>query len=172
MSTERTPRTDKELWQSLAAERGVSFGAVSDLDLASWLEGRLPEVAVARIEAAVAADPELRRAALDLAEILGAPVPAAPGRMTVRAQALIGFEAARPALRGGWLDRLFPSGPRHAFQRAAMVAMSIVVAGVGFVVGGGLGQSFAQQTYNGEVSGTATVSTSNELTDYFAGDEI
>ena len=120
--------------------------AVSDLDFAAWLDGRLPEAAAARIEAAVAADPELRRAALDLADVLGKPLPAAPARMAVRAQALVGFEAERQAGRGsGFLGRLFSSGTRYALQRAAMAAMAIVIAGAGFMVGGGLGDSFAQQ---------------------------
>ncbi|MBX9946680.1 MAG: hypothetical protein K2Y40_21575, partial [Reyranella sp.] len=67
MSTERPPRTDKELWQSLATDRPALPEAVSDLEFAAWLEGRLPEAEAARIDAAVAADPALRRAALDLA---------------------------------------------------------------------------------------------------------
>ena len=71
MSTERRSRTDMELWRSLATERDSAPAIISDLDFAAWLEGRLPEVAAARIEAAVASDPELRRAALDLADVLG-----------------------------------------------------------------------------------------------------
>ena len=88
MSTERTPRTDKELWRSLAPDRDVVPRPVSDIDFAAWLDGRLPEAAAARIEAAVAADPALRRAALDLADVLGKPLPAAPARLATRAQAL------------------------------------------------------------------------------------
>mgnify|MGYP007114256110 FL=1 len=172
MKAERTPRTDKELWRSLAAGHGASPGPVSDLDLASWLEGRLPEAAAARVEAAVASDPELRRAALELAELQGGPLPAAPVRMVVRARALIGFDAERQARRGGWFGRMFPSGPRHAFQRSAMVAMSIVVAGVGFVIGGGLGESFGQQMHGSEVAATTAANPSNELADYFTGDEL
>ena len=93
MNTERTPLNDKELWRSLAAAPEDAPEAVSDLDFAAWLEGRLPETAAARIEAAVAADPEMRRAALELADILGKPLPAAPARLEVRAKALVGFEA-------------------------------------------------------------------------------
>ena len=58
MSTERPTQSDKELWRSLVADR-VASGPVSDLDFAAWLEGRLSETAAARIEAAVAADPEV-----------------------------------------------------------------------------------------------------------------
>ena len=86
MNTERTPLNDKELWRSLAAAREDAPAAVSELDFAAWLEGRLSETAAARIEAAVAADPEMRRAALELADILGKPLPAPPARLEVRAQ--------------------------------------------------------------------------------------
>jgi hypothetical protein len=168
MSTERTPRTDKELWQSLAADRDVAPGAVSDLDLAAWLDGRLPEAAAARIDAAVAADPDLRRAAFDLADVLGKPLPAAPARMAVRAQALVGFDAERRSGRGGFLGRLFSSGARYAVQRAAMATMAIMIAGAGFIVGGGLGESFAQQRYGSDVTRAAS-ETSNELTDFSDG---
>jgi hypothetical protein len=47
------------------------------------LEGRLSETAAARVDAAVAADPEMRLAALDLADILGKPLPVAPARLQV-----------------------------------------------------------------------------------------
>jgi hypothetical protein len=166
MSTERTPRTDKELWRSLAPDRDVAPQAISDLDFAAWLDGRLPEAAAARIDAAVAADPVLRRAALDLADVLGKPLPAAPERLAVRAQALVGFAAERQVGHGGGVfGRLFSSGIRYALQRAAMVALAIVIAGAGFIVGGGLGESFAQQRYG---SGAAKV-TSGELTDFSDG---
>lgn len=174
MSTERVSRTDKELWRSIAPEQRIA-PAVSDIDFAAWLEGRLPEAAAARIEAAVGADPELRRAALDLADILGKPLPAAPARLAVRAQALVGFEAERETGgNGGWFGRLFASGPLFALQRAAMVAMVIVVAGVGFLMGGGLGDSFAQQRYGSDVQSAAstTTTTSSELSDFFVSDGI
>ena len=93
MNTERTPLNDKELWRSLAAVRGDAPEAVSDLDFAAWLEGQLSETEAARIDAVVAADAEMRRAALDLADILGKPLPVAPARLEVRAKALVGFEA-------------------------------------------------------------------------------
>ncbi len=163
--TEREFRTDKELWRSLATDRPVAPGVVSDLDFAAWLEGRLPEAEVARIEAAVAADPDLRRAALDLADILGKPLPAPPARLAVRAQALVGFEAERQVARGGWFGRLFSSGPRYAMQRAAMAAMSIVVAAVGFMVGGGLGESFAHQRHGAGTVQTIASDTSPESAD-------
>ncbi len=170
MTTERKPRTDKELWRSLAPDRDVAPVAVSDLDFAAWLEGRLPEAAAARVEAAVAADPGLRRAALELADVLRAPLPVAPARLAVRAQALVGFDAERQAGRGGgFFGRLFSSGTRYALQRAAMAAVAIMVAGAGFVVGGGLGESFAQQRYGSGVVQATSSETSNELTDFSDG---
>ena len=165
MSTERTPRTDKELWRSLAPDRDVVPRPVSDIDFAAWLDGRLPEAAAARIEAAVAVDPALRRAALDLADVLGKPLPAAPARLATRAQALVGFPAERRMAREGFLDRLFAAGSRYGLPRAAMAAVAIAIAGVGFIVGGGLGESFAQQRYGADV----TRASSGELTDFSDG---
>ena len=165
MNTERTPPTDKELWRSFAPDRDVAPQPVSDLDFAAWLDGRLPETAAARIEAAVAADPVMRRAALDLADVLGRPLPAAPPRLTVRAQALVGFAAEHQAAGGGFFGRLFSSGPRYALPRAAMAAVAIVIAGAGFIVGGGLGESFAQQRYGSDV----TQASAGELTDFSDG---
>jgi anti-sigma factor RsiW len=166
---ERLSRTDKELWRRLAPDRDVAPEAISDLEFAAWLDGRLPEAAAARIDAAVAADPELRRVAFDLADVLGKPLPAAPARMAVRAQALVGFEAERRSGSGsGFLGWLFSSGTGYALQRAAMAAMAIVIAGAGFIVGGGLGESFAQQRYGSSVTQTAS-ETSNELTDFSDG---
>src|SRR5471032_3459710 len=105
MTTDRNLKTDKELWQSLATGP-VASTAVSDLDFAAWLEGRLSETDAARIDAAVSSNPEMRLAAMDLAEILGMSLPAPPGRMAVRAQALVGFEAERQMPRRGWLAGL------------------------------------------------------------------
>lgn len=173
MSTERTPRTDKELWQSLAPDREAAPKTISDLDFAAWLDGRLPEAAAARIDAAVAADPALRRAALDLADVLGKPLPAAPERLAVRAQALVGFAAEEQVGRGGgFFGRLFSSGTRYGLQRAAMAAMVIVIAGSGFVVGGGLGESFAHERYGATVGATGTTTSSNEFSEFFASDGI
>jgi hypothetical protein len=170
MSTERTPRTDKQLWRSLALDREAAPEAVSDLDFAAWLDGRLPDAAAARIDAAVAADPELRRAALDLADVLGKPLPAAPERLAVRAQALVGFAAERQVGHGGgFFGRLFSSGTRYALQRAAMAAVAIVIAGAGFIVGGGLGESFAQQSYGSGDTQATSSETSTELTDFSDG---
>ena len=107
MNTERTPLNDKELWRSLAAAQHDAPQAVSDLDFAAWLEGRLSETAAARVDAAVAADPEMRLAALDLADILGKPLPVAPARLEVRAKALVGFEAEQRTKRVGLFDWLF-----------------------------------------------------------------
>src|SRR3977135_2338992 len=110
MNTERPPLNDKELWRSLAAARDDTPQAVSDLDFAAWLEGRLSETAAARVDAAVAADPEMRLAALDLADILGKPLPVAPARLEVRAKALVGFEAEQRTKRVGLFDWLFANG--------------------------------------------------------------
>lgn len=165
MSTERPTQRDKELWRSLATDRVVSgplAGSVSDLDFAAWLEGRLSETAAARIEAAVAADPEMRRAALDLSEVLGMPLPAAPARLEVRAKALVGFEVEQQAARVGLFDWLFAMNRRFALPRLAMMTAAVIVAISGFMLGGGLGESMAQDRY-------AASDTSNELTEFLDG---
>jgi hypothetical protein len=148
MSTKPAPLDDKALWQSFATDAPAASAPVSDMDFAAWLEGRLPEETAARIEAAVAADPDLRRAALDLADILGKPLPAPPPRMAVRAQILVGFPAEQEAPRRSWLASLLPDfGTGFGLQRGALAGMAVVVAAVGFLMGGGLGESYAEGKY-------------------------
>ena len=168
MTTDRNLKTDKELWQSLATGP-VASTAVSDLDFAAWLEGRLSETEAARIDAAVSSNPEMRLAAMDLAEILGMPLPAAPARMTVRAQALVGFEAERSAARRGWLAGLFEG---FAVPRAVMAAATVIVAISGFMMGGGLGESFAQEKHAAKAAVVSTSQTTNEMSSFFTGDGI
>jgi hypothetical protein len=174
MTIERTPRSDKELWRSLASQPAVAPAAVSEMELAAWLEGRLSEEAAAPIESAVATDPELRRAALDLADILGKPLPAAPERMVVRARALVGFEAERQAAPRGLFGRWLFGGPRHALQQGVMAVAALVIATGGFLVGGGLGESLAQQRegYSATETASTATTTSNEVSEFFAGDGI
>ena len=169
MSTERPTQSDKELWRSLAADRAVAFGAVSDLDFAAWLEGRLSETAAARIEAAVAADPEMRRAALELSEVLGMPLPAPPARVEVRAKALVGFEVEQRTKRMGLFDWLFASDRRFVLPRVATLTAAVVIAISGFMLGGGLGESMAQERY---ASTTQSDTSNNELTEFLVSDGI
>jgi hypothetical protein len=174
MSTERTPLSDRELRQNLAMDRSVAPAVVSDMNFAAWLEGRLPEAMAARIEAAVASDPALRQAALELADILGMPLPAAPPRMMVRAQALVGFAAERQAPRRSWLAGLFPAfGQGLALQRGAMAGMAGVVAAVGFMLGGGLGETYIEGKYaalteSPSLSKPLGRDTTNDLNDLFS----
>src|SRR5215813_5025274 len=106
MNAERFPTSDKELWRSLVLD-DVALAPVSDLDVAAWLEGRLSETEAARIEAAVAQSPDMRQAALELADVLGKPLPVAPARLEVRAKALVGFEVERARTRVSFFDWLF-----------------------------------------------------------------
>jgi len=173
MSTERTPPSERELWQSLATAPAVAPAAVSDMDFAAWLEGRLPEAAAAQVEAAVANDPAMRRAALELADILGMPLPAPPPRLAVRAQALVGFEAEKQAPRKSWLAGLFPAfGQGFGLHRGAMAGMAVVVAAVGFVLGGGLGETYAESKYASTAAPTIPKpfgrDTINDLNDLFS----
>jgi hypothetical protein len=167
MTTDRNLKTDKELWQNLSAP--VASSTVSDMDFAAWLEGRLSETAAARIEAAVSSNPELRRAALDLSEILGMPLPAAPARMAVRAQALVGFEAEGQVSRGGWLSALVGG---FALPRTVMAAATVIVAISGFMLGGGLGESYAQEKHATKATVAAASQNTNEMATFFTGDGI
>lgn len=167
MSSEGPTGSDRELWRSLVTD-GPGSGPVSDLDFAAWLEGRLPEDAAARIEAALAIDPELRRAALELSEVLGQPLPAAPARLGVRARALVGFEAERRSARGGMFDWLFARDRRFALQRMATLTAAVVIAISGFMLGGGLGASMAQERY----ASVSQTDTSSELTEFLTSDGI
>jgi anti-sigma factor RsiW len=167
MSTDRYLKTDKELWQSLAIGP-VASAPVSDMDFSAWLEGRLSETAAARVEAAVAADPEMRLAAMDLADILGKPLPAAPARMAVRAKALVGFEIERQAPRRSWFAGLFEG---FALPRAAMASAAVLIAITGFMMGGGLGESYAHEKVAKKNIVDMTEPT-NELTSFFTGDGI
>jgi anti-sigma factor RsiW len=168
MSTERPTESDKELWRSLAADR-VAPGPVSDLEFAAWLDGRLSETAAARIEAAMAADPEMRRAALELSELLGQPLPAAPARLEVRAKALVGFEVEARAKRAGLFDWLFTGDRRFVLPRVATLTAAVVIAISGFMLGGGLGESMAQERY---ANASQTSDTANELTEFLSSDGI
>lgn len=174
MTTQRTPKSDKELWRSLASPPAVAPAAVSEMDLAAWLEGRLAEEAAGPVEAAVAADPALRRAALDLADILGKPLPVAPERMVVRARALVGFEAESKAASGGLFRGWLFGGHRHALQQGVMAVTAVVIAAGGFMVGGGLGESLARQGegYSATETASTTSTASNEVGEFFAGDGI
>ena len=167
MSTERPTQSDRELWQRLATDRGVASGTVSDLDFAAWLEGRLSETAAARIEAAVAADPEMRRAALELSEVLGMPLPAAPARLEVRAKALVGFVVEQRAPRVGLFGWLFARDRRFALPRLATMTAAVIIAFSGFMLGGGLGESMAQERH-----AHARGDTANELTEFLVSDGI
>ena len=150
MSTDRPQPSDRELWRSLATDH-LAPEKVSDLDLAGWLDGRLPAAEAQRVEAAIAAAPELRRAALDLSEILGKPLPLPPARLSVRAKALVGFEVEGGSARAGLFGWLFAPDRRFAIQRAAILGAAVVVATAGFQMGGGLGRSFVQERQAGTV---------------------
>jgi hypothetical protein len=162
---------DKELWRSLVSDPVVAPATISDMDFAAWLEGRLSEDAASRIEAAVAADPDLRRAALELADILGKPLPEPPPRMAVRAHTLVGFEVERRGVKGsGWLGGLLSMGAAFGMPKAAMATAALLVAVSGFAMGGGLGESYAQEKY--VVASIQTSDSANELTAFFGTDGI
>src|SRR5262245_19967996 len=180
MSTERNSPSDKELWRSLASG-DVAAAPVSDLDFAAWLEGRLSETAAARIEMAVAADPELRQAALDLADVLGKPLPLAPARLEVRARALVGFDVERQmrpvvafepqtkAARAGLFDWPFAGNGTFVVHGAMALAVAVGMAVSGFMMGGGIGKTVVEERY---AMNWPQTSDTNELTEFLASDGI
>lgn len=176
MSTQRNdlPESDSELWRSLDANGAGQPRPVDDMEFAAWIEGRLSEAEAAQIEASLAANPEMRRAALDIADVLGKPLPAVPERMVVQARALVGFEAEHRLARmgfGGWLlNWMAPS----ALRPAAVTMAAIVIAVGGFTMGGGLGASFAQQQsdVNGIQKASSRSEVSTDISEFFASDGI
>lgn len=172
MRREDLPEADKELWRRLASAGKGASQSVSELDLAGWLDGRLPEARRAAIEAAMVADPALRQAALELSEVLGQPLPAAPPRLAVRARALVGFETEGRQRRLGLLDWLLAGGRRFLVQRVVTLAAAVVVAISGFVLGGGLGASWAKERH-GMLSDASTVSPgSSDPAEFLGSDGI
>lgn len=173
MRREKIPETDKELWRRVAPAGEGAPQSVSDLDFAAWLDGRLPEARAAAVEAAVAADPEMRRAALELSELLGQPLPAAPARLEVRARALTGFDVERQQSRLGLFDWLLAGSRRFMVQRVATLAAAVVVAISGFVLGGGLGASWAEERHaTFAESSTSSSSSSNDPTEFLGSDGL
>lgn len=177
MRTERDdlPASDKELWRRLAIRGPAEPRPVDELALAAWIEGRLGEAQSPPIEAAVAADADMRRAALEIADVLAKPLPAAPERMVVRARALVGFDAERRAARGGLLSRWLNWAAPYALQRAAVTIAAVVIAAGGFTMGGGLGTSLVRQQQaqagSGQKAGT-TSDISTDISEFFASDGI
>ncbi len=173
MSVERTPRSDKELWQSLATIHDSAPAPVSAVEFAAWLDGRLSETAASRIEAAVAADPGMRKAAFELADILDKPLPVAPARLEVRARALVGFEVERRAEdHASLFDWLFAKSPRPSVQRALALTAAVAIAMSGFLLGGGLGRTVAEERYAANLPHASDVSNANELTEFVISDGI
>lgn len=175
MSTQRNdlPASDKELWHSLDAN-GTAQRPVGDMEFAAWIEGRLDEAEMARLEASVAADPDMRRAALDIADILGKPLPDAPERVVVQARALVGFEAERRLAGKGFGDWLLNWMAPSTLRPAAVTMAAIAIAVGGFTMGGGLGASFAQQQsdVNGIQKASSRSEVSTDISEFFTSDGI
>jgi hypothetical protein len=89
----------------------------------------------------------------------------------VRAKALVGFEAERRTKRTGLFGWLFASDPRFALQRAVALTAAVVIAISGFMLGGGLGESVAEERYALNIPQT-TSDSSNELTEFLVSDGI
>ena len=69
-------------------------------------------------------------------------------------------------------SRLSPSfGAGFSFVRAGMATAAIVVAVSGFMLGGGLGESYAEEKYV-VASNQSNYGANNELTSFFAAEGI
>lgn len=172
MRRENIPATDKELWRRVAPAGEGAPQPVSDLDFAAWLDGRLPEAQAAAVEAAVAADPDMRRAALELSQLLGQPLPVAPAPLEARARALVGFDVDRLQSRPGLFDWLLAASRRFMVQRVVTLAAAVVVAISGFLLGGGLGASWAEQRHATFAESTIASPSSNDPTEFLGSDGI
>ena len=81
------------------------------------------------------------------------------------AKALVGFEVEQQAPRVGLFDWLFAMNRRFALPRLATMTAAVIIAFSGFMLGGGLGESMAQERY-------ANTQASNELTEFLVSDGI
>jgi hypothetical protein len=137
--TDETPfepdRTLFERWRSLPSAPAAA--PPDTMTLAAYLDGRLDESGSAAIEAALAADPKLLDALLDLRQPLAAePV---PDGFVARARALVD---APPA-------KVVPFRPRRTSGMSALAAWGAMAAGlvlvslVGFDLGVRTEQSFS-----------------------------
>ena len=95
------------------------------------------------------------------------PLPAAPARLEVRAKALVGFEVEHRTPRVGLFDWLVAKNRRFALPRLATMTAAVIIAISGFMLGGGLGESMAQERY-----AYASGDTANELTEFLVSDGI
>ncbi|TWT05629.1 anti-sigma factor [Reyranella sp. CPCC 100927] len=137
---------DGALWARLKtgtpANDPARVAAITEQDLAAWLDGRLSPDAAARVEARLAADPAMLNRALDAASALREATPPASERLVARAQALVGFEVERlPRAAGGlwaWL-----AGWRRPIEVAVVTGAFLLVCITGFSLGGGFQEAFA-----------------------------
>ena len=83
---------------------------------------------------------------------------------TAGADCLVGFEVEKQAARVGLFDWLFAMNRRFALPRLAMMTAAVIIAASGFMLGGGLGESMAQDRYANAQS--------NELTEFLVSDGI
>ena len=145
MSEKLGTAEDRALWQGFQAGAGAARprGAVSAEDLAGWLDGRLTDGEAARVEAAVAADPTLLDAVLDVRAQAGVALPPAPERLLVRARAMVAppiVAAPRAAPLSVWF-----SGWRGGVQFGAVAMLVLGISVSGFALGGATQAALAGQ---------------------------
>jgi len=99
--------------------------------------------------------------------------------LEVRARALVGFDVERQAVfsfepeakaaRIGLFDWLFAANRNFVLQRAMALTAAVAIAVSGFMMGGGIGTTVADERY--EMNWPQTTDT-NELTEFLASDGI
>ncbi len=138
----------RALWRRLknTSAAPVPVGAeppVGALDLAAWLDGKLPASEAARVERYLASHPAALDAALDASLALSEATAAAPERLSTRAQALVGFAVEGRAGGRGWFRWI--GSWRRSVEFAAVAIGFVGVSGTGYALGGGLHETYAAE---------------------------
>ena len=138
------PLDGAALWRGRAAPAAA---AVSAVEVAAWLDGRLAGADAARVEAAMAADPALLQTALEASVALRDATPDAQSeRLTVRARALVEPPVRGRAPGSGGLAGLFGRGWRAGLEWSGAAAAVLAVSIGGFSLGSGFGSAYAQSS--------------------------
>ena len=74
--------------------------------------------------------------------------------------------------RAGLFDWLFAADRRFAMERVVALTAAVVLAVSGFMLGGGLGASVAEERYALNMPHPTSTDTSNELTEFLVSDGI
>jgi len=141
MTDEFDPTEGRRLYRQYAGEGTARKASVSPLELAAWLDGTADATLTARVELALAADPQLLETAL-AAQAAADSVEAAPERLLVRARAMVAPAIAAAPRRGGLAGML--GSWRRSMEWALIGACFLIAASGGFWMGGSFGDNVAE----------------------------